>query len=142
MANVAPNQKNKENGNKAPTATTAPAETAKTEPATTEMLAVEGEAGEQKRRKGAIPTMPMCVVYTRQDGRCVAAVVSPKGGRYEAVGRGQGSAMGELVDLGFVLSSLHNNPPEWMTDKGIVPDSVKEILGYATISGFPLPKQD
>jgi hypothetical protein len=98
------------------------------------------ETEEKKRGRGAIPTMPICAVYQRQDGKCVAAVVSPKGERYEAVGRGQGSAMGELTDMGFTLSGLHSNAPIWVEENKAVPEGCK-VFGFATISGFPLPKQ-
>jgi hypothetical protein len=99
-----------------------------------------GEAA-QKRGKGAIPTMPICAVYTRPDGKTVAAVVSPAGKRYEVVGRGKGSAVGELVDIGFTLSSLHLDPPVWVTNNKVVPEGMT-VVGYANISGFPLPPQD
>lgn len=100
-----------------------------------------GEGEEKGKTRGVIPTMPICVVYGRQDGKTVAAIVNPKGERFEVVGRGQGSAMGELTDLGFHLSTLKATAPEWATSAKIVPEGAT-VVGYATISGFPLPNQD
>lgn len=115
---------------------------AKPEPNTTPLNGGVSVEETVKKHRGAIPSMPICAVYRREDGKTVAAIVAPNGKRFEAVGRGQGSAMGELVDMGFVLSGLTDNVNDWVLDpaRKVVPVGA-EVIGYATISGFPLPVQ-
>jgi len=82
--------------------------------------------------------MPM-VVYYKLDNRVHAAIHHPadKTSLIES-GRGIGSAKGGLEDMGFLFSAMSNKGPEWLT--ALVPMKA-EIIGYASIKGFPLPKQ-
>jgi hypothetical protein len=96
------------------------------------------EGAEAAGRRGVVASMPAMVGYRLANGRVVAIIHSPKGGSFKAEGKGIGSAMGELVDSGFTLGPLKADGPVWMAD--LVPPGV-EILGYAAITGFPLPAQ-
>lgn len=130
------------------TETTAPAARTTTTAPTNGAQTAQGEGADQegqKRSRGALPTMPICALYKRADGKVVAEIISPLGEgprfRYSAVGKGQGSAKGNLEDTGFVLSGVHNNPPQWVADRKVIPEGV-EIIGFCNVSGFPLPPQD
>lgn len=112
---------------------------ASTEPKTASTSAPE-ETSAPKRR-GAVPTMPLLAIYWRDDGKCVAAILSPRGESYLSVGRGKGTATGQLVDLGFSFGPLHNDPPAWVGDQKRIPESAR-VEGFANITGFPLPPQD
>lgn len=89
-------------------------------------------------RKGKQPTMPMAIVY-RQNGMVHARVFNPiDGSSYGETGKGEGSAKGALEDMGFRLSPLFLDGPAWLLD--CVPTGAA-VIGFAKISGFPLPKQ-
>lgn len=119
-------------------------DTARTEPVTNTAdtsTTADGETPAARpawRARGIMPTMPM-VVYYKQDGKVHAAVHHPvdKSSLIES-GRGIGSAKGGLEDMGFLFSPTSATGPEWLT--ALVPVQA-EIIGYASIKGFPLPKQ-
>ncbi len=97
----------------------------------------EGEQ-ETRGRRGVIPTMPGCIIY-RQGGKVFAAVHHPVDGTsYIESGKGEGSAKGALEDSGFRLSAVYAEGKEWIAEK--LPEGA-ELIGYADIKGFPLPKQ-
>jgi len=97
------------------------------------------QASEETRKKaGIIPTMPAAVIYQYQGA--YHAVVHHPGDKstFAETGKGIGAAKGALEDSGFVLSSLQADGPEWIRE--LVPEGAV-VQGYATIKGFPLPKQ-
>lgn len=96
------------------------------------------KTSQANKQRGVIPTMPECVIY-RKDGRVIAAVYNPVDGSvYQESGKGEGSAKGALEDSGFRLSLMYDKGPEWLYAK--LPAGI-EIIGFASIKGFPLPKQ-
>lgn len=119
-----------------------PANGAKAKPDASPDAQTSGESPESSeataKRRGIIPTMPAAILY-RQNGRVYAAIHHPLDGTsYIESGKGEGSAMGALVDSGFRLSSLTDEGAEWLAAK--LPAGAT-LLGYASIKGFPLPSQ-
>ena len=118
--------------------TGAPAPANASAPAATPATPASASEDESTERKGKQPTMPMAIIY-RQNGRVTAAVFNPLDGTvYAETGKGEGSAKGALEDSGFRLSPLFLDGPQWLTER--LPAGA-ELIGYAKISGFPLPKQ-
>jgi len=105
------------------------------EPGTTD---VTDEARPAWRARGIMPTMPMAVYY-KLDNKVIAAIHHPSDKTVlTETGRGIGSAKGGLEDMGFIFSPTSSTGPEWLT--ALVPARA-EIIGYASIKGFPLPAQ-
>lgn len=115
-----------------------PAETApKGETAPTDASA-DTEETKEKARRGIVPTMPMAILY-RLAGRVHAVVHNPiDGTSYTETGKGEGSAKGAMEDSGFRFSSMSLDAPAWLTEK--LPEGAN-LIGYAGIKSFPLPKQ-
>lgn len=121
---------------------TSKAKPAEAAPAQTETAPVAADSAadtdDKKVRRGVVPTMPSCVIY-ELGGRFYAAIHHPVDGTsYTESGKGIGSAKGALEDSGFHLSAMTADGPEWLSDR--VPAGAT-VHGYASIKGFPLPKQ-
>lgn len=117
---------------------TKPANGAKPETAPAAAQSPETATAEaEKRTRGATPTMPVGALWREAGGKVVAAVIHPNGTEYRETGKGIGSAKGAIEDSGFLFGDLHMDGPEWISAR--IPAGV-ELLGYAKIKSFPLPK--
>lgn len=96
------------------------------------------ESEEEKGSKGAIPRMPVCVIYQEPNGAVVASMIHPAGGEYSVRGRGIGGTTGSLTDDGYPIGPIRVDGPKWIQER--IPAGVK-VLGFANVQGFPLPKQ-
>lgn len=94
---------------------------------------------EEKKVRGIIPTMPACILY-RLGGKVTAAIHHPVDGTsYSETGKGEGSAKGALEDAGYRLGMVVADGHEWIRAK--LPAGA-ELIGYASIKGFPLLPQE
>jgi hypothetical protein len=96
-----------------------------------------GEPQKEGKARGAIPTMPICVLWRDLATKKVtAAIVHPAGGDYRVTARGIGGATGSLHDEGYPIGAVRVDGPKWVESR--IPEGV-EVLGFANIQGFPLP---
>ena len=96
------------------------------------------DAKPAEKKGGKPPAMPHVAVY-HLNGRVYAGVYNPADKTsYVESGKGEGSAVGALVDSGFKLTDLTPDGPAWI--KEFIPPGAEKVQ-YAGIRSFPLPKQ-
>ena len=142
--NMQQTTENTRNGNRNRQTESAPAAASSAATATTDAPATSAPAGtaeqtEKKERTGKPPQMPAVAVY-HLGGRVYAGVFNPVNQtKYIESGKGEGSAVGALVDSGFKITELTNEGPQWL--QAMLPEGATNVQ-FAGIRSFPLPKQD
>jgi hypothetical protein len=97
------------------------------------------DAEAEEKTRGAIPNMPVCIIWQDpKTKRVTASLVHPKGGDFRIEARGIGGATGELMDMGYPIGAVRVDGPKWAEKR--VPAGVT-VLGFANVQGFPLPEQ-